>query len=237
MALFITITVIAALIIMLFVWRFLSALGKAVDHPLYITVKTINNLEEYDGHVPTYFIQTTFNLQQVGFNPFLDFTVPELPHPGIFRALVSSDNFHTAIIHEIYPKVEGQTPAKENKINYCEFQSVLSDSVKINTNNAPLPLPLAPPPYMIISRRPKVENVRQLYKEHLSAAKGNAKTRNASLRYQYEPEFISEFQKDWERITDYNIQKGILKRSESGNGCHGTAKLTWNYFNGSSMKE
>ncbi len=232
MGLFFNITIIAIVIIIVIVWRFLGAVGKAVEHPRYVTVKPIKDLEESGHQIPTYFIQSTFNLRQFGFNPLLDFMVPELPHPGIFRAFSSNDNLHTAIIHEIYPKVEGQAPSSENKVNYCEFETVLSDGSKVNTNNAPLPLPLAPPPNMIIIRRPKIEEVRLLYKEHLAGAQKVSKKRKASFRYQYEAEFISEFQKDWERVTEHNIKKGILKRSGSGSICHGTAKLAWNYFKG-----
>jgi hypothetical protein len=227
--------IIAILIVVvtaLALWRFLAAVGKAVEQPITISVKPVSTVEEEADHTPTYFIQNTFNFQQLGFTQFLDFTIPELPHPGIFRALAGYDHSHIVILHEIYPQLEGQKPSRNNKINYMEFQSVLADGTKVNTNNAPLPIPLSVPQGMVVVRKPKQSHGKALFDEHMSVVNNLVAKRGSYLRSQPPGEFAHEFEKDWMNTIEHNIKAGLLRRKDQENTCVGSAGLVIRYFKG-----
>jgi hypothetical protein len=201
-----------------------------VEQPVYITVKPVTTTDGDVDHTPRYFIQTTFNLQQLGFTQFLDFTIPELPHPAIFRALAGYDHSHTVILHEIYPHIEDQPASRQNRFNYMEFESVLADGTKINSNNAPLPLPMIPPPDMVIMRMPRTRDAKNLFEEHMKAVNNLVTKKGSYLRAQPPGEFAHTFENDWRRIIEHNINAGLLRKADHGNKCWGSPWIVLRYF-------
>lgn len=223
--------IIAAILAVIFsvVWGFLHYVGKASRQPMVVTVRPVVVPPGAESSVPAYIRKTTEDLQKLGFSTFLDFTVSRLPHKGLFRAMVTNDFRYMVIIHEIYPTVQGKTE-RENAVQYMEFESVLTDDTKIDTCNAPLPLPMEKPPGFVVTRHPGIVGAGQLFDKHREIVEQTAAHRSSRIKTRRPEGFIPEFERDYEISMLHNVRKGLLKLNSSNNEAYGTARLVIRYL-------
>ena len=96
---------------------------------------------------------------------------------------------------------------------YTEFSCEFKDEYVISTYNAKNPSSLIPPERMIM-RRVKIDNLRELLKNHLSAVEELKEKR--AYRDMSNFNYIYEFERVNREILNYQEQKGLMKVCENG---------------------
>ena len=219
------------LFVLLGIFAFFVLVGRAVTQPASISVATFAAPRDTvpDEEVSTFIRETTNKLIWMGFNPMLDFTVPELPHKGFFRWMSDGNGDHTVLIVETTPAGAGVSKAMP-KVKFIEFQTLLDNGCKINTNNSPLRNPLIPPPTYLITTHKRVSVPRELFEIHLQNVQRMQMEQGGRIKPQKLEDFERELTLEWQELMQYQAQVGLMKLKRDGRSYQGTAKLILNYF-------
>lgn len=206
----------------LFVLIFVS---RAVKHTTTVTVVPLARPNETVDTESDFVRESTERLKALRFLPHLDFNMPELPHHGFYRWFSTRDGSHSVIVAEIET-----TPKKEEKtdkqcIGYLEFQTLLDNGCRINTNNSPLASPMKPPPLYLVTAHPTVSSPRVLFDIHRADVERMRTQRGGSIWPQRPEEFVPDFTAEWRALTEYQEALGLLKRERDGMTCRGTPTL------------
>jgi hypothetical protein len=189
---------------------------KGVRQPMHVTVEPQAEPHHPASSVSEYFQETTEKLANLGFSQELDFTVPELPHQGFFRYMSLRDGSHTALISEVIPGAKGKTPnIGFKKIQFIEFQTILAGDITINTSNNPLENYLSQPPNQFVKRAPQLTEPRDLFDAHRRHVKAVRTHERGAVVTQRLDEFFARFPSEWEKINEYQVSVGLLKRDPS----------------------
>lgn len=210
---FIALVVLAALL--------MRAVSRGVRMPAKVTVVPVEGAAD---EVSDYVESTTRSLKSLGFSHLLDFTMPELPHESFYRFMGSSEGKHTALISEIRARglVE---PAR-----YVEFQTLLENGAKINTNNNPLPTPFIPPPHVFVDTYPDLKDLAMVYDKHLENEDRVILENPGPISLQRIEDFPARMSRDWREVIEYQAACGLLTRNPDDDDFYGTTRLFLRYL-------
>lgn len=215
---FIALLLVAALLI--------RTISRAVRMPAGVTVVPI---EVLPNEMSDYVVTTTNILRSLGFSQQLDFHMPELPQEGFYRLMEASRGKHTVLISEI------KAPGLAEPARYIEFQTVLEDGTKINTNNNPLPTPFIPPPHVFVETYSDMQDLSELYRRHIGIEEKVLRENPQSILLQTLSDFPGRMSRDWKEVIEYQAACGLLRQDRDGAEYHGTSRLFFRYL-GSSLK-
>jgi hypothetical protein len=197
------------------------AISRGVRMPAQVTVVPMGALP--DG-ASDYVEATTKSLESLGFSSQLDFTMPEIPHEGFYRLMASSRGRHTALISEI------MAPGLSEPARYVEFQTLLENGAKINTNNNPLPTPFIPPPHVFVETYPDLMDVSALYDRHNRNEEEVAQKDPGPVKLQRVEDFPARMRNDWREVIEYQAACGLLEKNPHGDDYYGTSRLFLRYL-------
>ncbi|MEW6349637.1 MAG: hypothetical protein AB1646_11295 [Thermodesulfobacteriota bacterium] len=197
----------------------LALVGAAVRQPGSVTIYPLDEYPEESDYLNT----VTDQLMALGFTKELDFTIPELPHQGFYRLMSTRGGEHTVMVLQI---VSGSGfSVNRQYVNYMEYQTILDNGGKINTNNSPLKGPFIPPPDLLTRSHPRVLDPKALFDLHRADVAELRTKRGGRIKRQKPEEFASEFVKEWRNIHEYQVEKGLLKRAKESDTFRGTLWL------------
>ncbi len=214
-------------ILAILAYMVLDVIGKSVTQPADVRVVAFGEPLDARWHDPDYIREKTQGLEALGFSIVMDFKVPELPHEGVFRWMVTSTGDHSVLLAQIQPD-SGRAPAQV--IDYLEFQTELDNGVKVNSNNSPLKQSLLPPPHLQIFAHARATSPHELYTLHRQNVDHVRTVFGGRVVPQRRERFEAEFCSDWRETLRFQSSKGLLRLGEDGMTYHGTAKLVVRYL-------
>jgi hypothetical protein len=187
---------------------------RAVVHPSRISIVPLARPLDSVQDVSEYMTRTTRALMALGFLPQLDFTIPELPHRGFFRFMSMPNGHHTVLLAEIEAQPKTDRKANKDLVAYLEFQTILDNGCKINTNNSPMASPLTPPPHFLVTRHSHVVNPDTLFRIHREDVDLMRSARGGRIMPQSLEQFYTDFPEEWQDISEYQVSLGLMKRGK-----------------------
>jgi hypothetical protein len=199
---------------------FFLFIASRIKQPANITVVPFNN-----DHPSPYIAQTTQDLEALGFQTKLDFTVPELPHPGKFRFMATSDATRSVFLAEI----ETKGLAKQC-VNFVEFKTVTDNNLKILSTNSRHKNSLKPLPDMFTFKHREIQNVRDLFNQHRADVDSVRSRLGGRIKPQDVDGFQDEFPEQWREFMKFQRTHGMMKKGGDKNVLKGTVKMVAAYF-------
>ncbi len=210
---------------------FLAYVARAVKQPAEISIWPLAEALKRVDEESTFIRDQTATLESLGFRPLLDFTIPELPHRGFFRLMGTESEDHTVLLHEL------ETPAKGGgMVKYLEFQTILSNGIKINTNNAPMKGPLRQPPHVVLACHPNVTRPHQLFDLHRAETDRVQSRKGGWIRPERFADFQHEFTREWRENMEYQEKVGLVRKTADGREYQGRLMLILRYFTPESLR-
>lgn len=200
-------------------------LAANIRQPRRISLQPLELSEEERARESPFMRNTTEKLESLGFSRSLDFTVPELPHPGFYRYMASPTEEYAAILYEIQPAGGKAGQHVGEAITCLEFRSVLEDGLKVNTSNNAMDNYVVVPDDQAASRLAGEENPMKLFEYHTRRTAELAAERGTAIRLQSPAEFRRTFIAEWDKMLEHQIEQGFLRPDKEGKTCHGTMKL------------
>lgn len=199
--------------------------SRSVEQPARITVVPQAQPGSTVENVSDFMRETTERLGAMGFRAKLDFTVPELPHRGFYRWMCTVNGDHTVLLAEVETNLKTQAKAKKQYVAFIEFQTVLDNGCKVNTNNSPVANPLKPPPNYLVTGHSRVSVPQDLFNIHQDAVAWMISRRGGRIVPQRVEDFRSDFMTEWRELMQYQVSLGLVKRQGGGSTVRGTPAL------------
>jgi hypothetical protein len=195
--------------------------ARRVKQPAEVNVIPFSGPHD-SANVGSFIRNNMDKLLALNFSNPLDFTVPELPHEGFYRVMFGSEDYHQVLLAEIETK---RLP--KQFVNYMEFQTVLDNGVKINTNNSPFKPSFNPPPNIASFNYQRMSDVRDLFDAHRADVERVRTQRGGSIAPQRREDFARKFENGWKEVMEYQAATGLLKRAGDGARFRGTVRLVF----------
>jgi hypothetical protein len=199
---------------------FLLLVGATVKQPAEVSVVPINNSKP-----SPYLIQATEELATLGFQPLLDFKIPEFPHTGKFRLTATTDGTRGALIFEI----ETKGPIKQY-FNFVEFKTVTDNGLKITSNNSSHKNSLKPLPGLFMFMHPEIPNITDLYNQHRADVDTVRSRQGGRIVSQDWEHFQERFPEEWREMMKFQRAEGLMKKGGDKNVMKGTMAMVIRYF-------
>jgi hypothetical protein len=193
-------------------------IARKIRQPYSISIEPLEAPE-----LSEFMIVNSEKLVSMGFTHRLDFTIPELPHKGFFRLFGTKLNERAVMLHEI----QSGSAAKLNKqyVNYVEFRTFLDNGMRVQTNNVNQHSGLKPKPDQITIRYPGISDIQALYNQHRADVDHTKAHYGGRVISQPLDSFSEQFPADWKSLMAYEMEQGLVKKSEDPGIVVGTSML------------